>query len=68
MLASDGFFFSVKERIEIFYTSQEIHRLLKQGVAPDNISSQLSPWAYALFEFLPPFIKKQVWISLKDLQ
>lgn len=26
----------------------------------ENISSQLSPWATALFEFLPPFIRKQV--------
>lgn len=26
----------------------------------ENISSQLSPWANALFEFLPPFIRKQV--------
>lgn len=39
---------------------QEIHGLLKQGVSADKISSQLSPWASALFEFLPPFIKKQV--------
>lgn len=28
----------------------------------ENISSQLSPWASALFEFLPPFIRKQVCI------
>lgn len=39
---------------------QEIHGLLKEGVHADNISTQLSPWSSALFEFLPPFIKKQV--------
>ncbi|KAG6785525.1 hypothetical protein POTOM_007086 [Populus tomentosa] len=38
----------------------EIHSLLKQGVAPDSISSQLSPWASALLEFLPPFIKREL--------
>lgn len=42
------------------HMSQEIHGLLRQGVSVDNISSQLSPWASALFEFLPPFIRKQV--------
>ena len=39
---------------------QEIHVLHREGVSIDNISAQLSPWASALFEFLPPFIKKQV--------
>ena len=39
---------------------QEIHGLLRKGVSADNISGQLSPWASALFEFLPPFIKNQV--------
>lgn len=43
---------------------QEIHVLLRQGVHADKISSQLSPWAFALFEFLPPFIKKQVYIYI----
>ncbi|GFS38163.1 phosphofructokinase family protein [Actinidia rufa] len=38
---------------------EEIHGLLRQGVSLDNISSQLTPWASALFEFLPPFIRKQ---------
>jgi len=41
---------------------QEIHGLLKEGVQVDNISTQLSSWSSALFEFLPPFIKKQVLI------
>ncbi|GMN34667.1 hypothetical protein TIFTF001_004811 [Ficus carica] len=45
---------------EVYALLKEIHSLLRQGVSVDNISSQLSPWAYALFEFLPPFIKKQL--------
>ncbi|KAJ6999062.1 LOW QUALITY PROTEIN: hypothetical protein NC653_015026 [Populus alba x Populus x berolinensis] len=36
------------------------HDILRHGVAPDKISSQLSPWTSALFEFLPPYIKKQL--------
>ncbi|KAG6408465.1 hypothetical protein SASPL_131478 [Salvia splendens] len=39
---------------------QEIHGLLRKGVSADNISGQLSPWASALFEFLPPFIRNQL--------
>ncbi|KAJ8762375.1 hypothetical protein K2173_007533 [Erythroxylum novogranatense] len=45
---------------EMYALLKEIHGLLKQGVSPDKISLQLSPWASALFEFLPPFIKKQI--------
>ncbi|KAK4354786.1 hypothetical protein RND71_026980 [Anisodus tanguticus] len=45
---------------EVYALLQEIHGLLTQGVSADKISSQLSPWASALFEFLPPFIKKQL--------
>ncbi|KAI3956788.1 hypothetical protein MKW92_003932 [Papaver armeniacum] len=45
---------------EIYALLQEIHSLQRQGVSVDNISSQLSPWASALFEFLPIFIKKQL--------
>ncbi|CAK7345956.1 unnamed protein product [Dovyalis caffra] len=45
---------------EVYALLKEIHSLLRQCVAPDNISSQLSPWASALFEFLPQFIKKQL--------
>ncbi|XP_057503291.1 pyrophosphate--fructose 6-phosphate 1-phosphotransferase subunit alpha [Actinidia eriantha] len=44
---------------EVHALLQEIHGLLRQGVSLDNISSQLTPWASALFEFLPPFIRKQ---------
>ncbi|KAF8405610.1 hypothetical protein HHK36_010517 [Tetracentron sinense] len=45
---------------EVYALLQEIHGLHRQGVSVDNISSQLSPWASALFEFLPLFIKKQL--------
>lgn len=45
---------------EVHALLQEIHDLLRQGVSADNISSQLSPWASALFEFLPLFIRKQL--------
>ncbi|KAI7743757.1 hypothetical protein M8C21_007771, partial [Ambrosia artemisiifolia] len=38
----------------------EIHSLLRHGISVDKISTQLSPWASALFEFLPPFIRKQL--------
>ncbi|XP_057738400.1 pyrophosphate--fructose 6-phosphate 1-phosphotransferase subunit alpha [Arachis stenosperma] len=45
---------------EVYALLKEIHGLLRQGVPTDKISSQLSPWASALFEFLPPFIRKQL--------
>ncbi|KAH9618275.1 hypothetical protein KSS87_004444 [Heliosperma pusillum] len=45
---------------EVYALLQEIHSLHREGVSVENISSQLSPWASALFEFLPPFIKKQL--------
>ncbi|KAG8059651.1 hypothetical protein GUJ93_ZPchr0002g23916 [Zizania palustris] len=49
------------ESIPEFYALlQEIHGLHGKGVSMENISSQLSPWASALFEFLPPFIRKQL--------
>uniref|UniRef100_A0A0D9VK63 Phosphofructokinase domain-containing protein n=1 Tax=Leersia perrieri TaxID=77586 RepID=A0A0D9VK63_9ORYZ len=45
---------------ELYALLQEIHGLHGKGVSMENISSQLSPWASALFEFLPPFIRKQL--------
>lgn len=45
---------------EVYALLQEIHVLLRQGVSADKISSQLSPWASALFEFLPPFIRREI--------
>ncbi|XP_039116361.1 pyrophosphate--fructose 6-phosphate 1-phosphotransferase subunit alpha [Dioscorea cayenensis subsp. rotundata] len=45
---------------ELYALLQEIHGLHGEGVSSDNISSRLSPWASALFEFLPPFIRKQL--------
>ncbi|PPR94298.1 hypothetical protein GOBAR_AA26372 [Gossypium barbadense] len=45
---------------EVYALLKEIHSLLRQNVSADKISSQLSPWASALFEFLPHFIRKQL--------
>ncbi|GLT35302.1 hypothetical protein SLA2020_097690 [Shorea laevis] len=45
---------------EVYALLKEIHSLLRQGVPADNISSQLSPWASALLNFLPDFIRKQL--------
>jgi len=44
---------------------RKIHSLHGQGVSIDNISALLSPWASALFEFLPPFIKRQLLLHPK---
>ncbi|VAI85520.1 unnamed protein product [Triticum turgidum subsp. durum] len=45
---------------ELYALLQEIHGLHDKGVSTENISSHLSPWASALFDFLPPFIRKQL--------
>ncbi|XP_045790052.1 pyrophosphate--fructose 6-phosphate 1-phosphotransferase subunit alpha [Trifolium pratense] len=45
---------------EVYALLKEIHGLLRQGVEAEKISHQLSPWASALFEFLPPFIRRQL--------
>uniref|UniRef100_A0A0C9RUV0 Pyrophosphate--fructose 6-phosphate 1-phosphotransferase subunit alpha n=1 Tax=Wollemia nobilis TaxID=56998 RepID=A0A0C9RUV0_9CONI len=45
---------------EVYALLQEIHSLHGQGVPVEEISSRLSPWASALFEFLPHFIQKQL--------
>uniref|UniRef100_A0ACD5VC79 Uncharacterized protein n=1 Tax=Avena sativa TaxID=4498 RepID=A0ACD5VC79_AVESA len=45
---------------ELYALLQEIHGLHDKGVSIENISSHLSPWASALFNFLPPFIRKQL--------
>uniref|UniRef100_A0A453RFP7 Phosphofructokinase domain-containing protein n=1 Tax=Aegilops tauschii subsp. strangulata TaxID=200361 RepID=A0A453RFP7_AEGTS len=45
---------------ELYALLQEIHGLHDKGVFIENISSHLSPWASALFDFLPPFIRKQL--------
>nr|XP_043633896.1 pyrophosphate--fructose 6-phosphate 1-phosphotransferase subunit alpha-like [Erigeron canadensis] len=45
---------------EVYGLLQEIHRYLRQGVSVDKISSKLSPWASALFQFLPPFIREEL--------
>ncbi|XP_020103301.1 pyrophosphate--fructose 6-phosphate 1-phosphotransferase subunit alpha-like [Ananas comosus] len=45
---------------ELYALLQEIHSLQNEGVSTDDISSHLSPWASALFEFLPSFIRKEL--------
>uniref|UniRef100_A0ACD5ZKW2 Uncharacterized protein n=1 Tax=Avena sativa TaxID=4498 RepID=A0ACD5ZKW2_AVESA len=45
---------------ELYALLQEINGLHGKGVSIENISSQLSPWASALFEFLPQFIRQQL--------
>ncbi|XP_078443373.1 pyrophosphate--fructose 6-phosphate 1-phosphotransferase subunit alpha-like [Wolffia australiana] len=45
---------------ELYALLQEINALYKQGVSTEKIPAKLSPWASALFEFLPPFFKKQL--------
>ncbi|KAK2988172.1 hypothetical protein RJ640_020654 [Escallonia rubra] len=57
MLLPEGLIESIPE---VYALLQEIHGLLRSGISVENISSQLSPWASALFEFLPPFIRKQL--------
>ncbi|KAH7283641.1 hypothetical protein KP509_34G017500 [Ceratopteris richardii] len=44
---------------EVYALLEEIHEHMRQGVQVDDIPSQLSPWASALFEFLPPFIRSE---------
>ncbi|XP_043717648.1 pyrophosphate--fructose 6-phosphate 1-phosphotransferase subunit alpha-like [Telopea speciosissima] len=48
---------------ELYALLQEIHALHKKAVSVEEISSQLSPWASALFQFLPLYIKKQLLLS-----
>ncbi|KAI8023134.1 Pyrophosphate--fructose 6-phosphate 1-phosphotransferase subunit alpha [Camellia lanceoleosa] len=54
ILLPDGLIESIPE---VYGLLQEIHGLFRQVVSVDNISSQLSPWASALFEFLPPSLE-----------
>ncbi|KAG9456610.1 hypothetical protein H6P81_001118 [Aristolochia fimbriata] len=45
---------------EVYALLQEIHGLHREGISADNISAHLSPWASALIEFLPLFIRRQL--------
>ncbi|PKU59218.1 pyrophosphate--fructose 6-phosphate 1-phosphotransferase subunit alpha-like [Dendrobium catenatum] len=56
MLIPEGLVESIPE---LFALLQEIRGLQSQGVDMESISSPLSPWASAIFEFLSPFIRKQ---------
>lgn len=44
------------------FVMQEILGLLVQCVVATKVYSQILPWSYALFGFLPPFIKNHVQI------
>ncbi|KAK1261435.1 Pyrophosphate--fructose 6-phosphate 1-phosphotransferase subunit alpha [Acorus gramineus] len=60
ILLPEGLIESVPELHAIL---QEINCLHKRGVSGDKILEHLSPWASALYEFLPPYIKKQLLLS-----
>ncbi|CAN6162405.1 unnamed protein product [Urochloa humidicola] len=45
---------------EMYALIQEINNLHINNVPEDEIPSQLSPWAAALFKFLPPFIRREL--------
>ncbi|PNT75991.1 pyrophosphate--fructose 6-phosphate 1-phosphotransferase subunit alpha isoform X2 [Brachypodium distachyon] len=57
MLIPEGLVESIPE---LYALLQEIHGLHDKGVSVESISSHLSPWASALFNFLPQFIRKQL--------
>eukprot|EP00475_Leptophrys_vorax_P039867 TRINITY_DN7290_c0_g1_i1.p1 TRINITY_DN7290_c0_g1~~TRINITY_DN7290_c0_g1_i1.p1 ORF type:complete len:633 (+),score=42.67 TRINITY_DN7290_c0_g1_i1:166-2064(+) len=44
---------------EIASLIDEINGLVKDGVPAASISSRLSPWSAALFNFMPPFIRSE---------
>ncbi|CAN6173892.1 unnamed protein product [Urochloa humidicola] len=45
---------------EMYALIQEINNLHINNVPEDEIPSHLSPWAAALFKFLPPFIRREL--------
>ncbi|KAF8712101.1 hypothetical protein HU200_028942 [Digitaria exilis] len=45
---------------EMYALIQEINNLHSNNVPEDDIPSQLSPWAAAMFKFLPPFISREL--------
>lgn len=45
---------------EVHALLAEINELIKQGVKPEAIEMRLSPWAAALFQFLPSFIRSEL--------
>lgn len=60
ILLPEGLIESIPEAYALL---QEIHVLLKKGTHIDQISANLSPWASALFESMPIFIKRQLLLS-----
>ncbi|KAL6838988.1 hypothetical protein ACP4OV_031215 [Aristida adscensionis] len=57
LLVPEGLIESVPEMYALI---QEINILYSNNVPKDDIPSQLSPWAAALFKFLPPFIRTEL--------
>ncbi|KAK8934905.1 Pyrophosphate--fructose 6-phosphate 1-phosphotransferase subunit alpha [Platanthera zijinensis] len=60
ILLPEGLIESIPEAYALL---QDIHVLLKKGTQTDQISTNLSPWASALFESMPIFIKRQLLLS-----
>ncbi|KAG0497896.1 hypothetical protein HPP92_002587, partial [Vanilla planifolia] len=60
ILLPEGLIESIPEAYALL---QEIHVLLKKGTPTDQISNFLTPWASALFESMPLFMKKQLLLS-----
>nr|CAB3453069.1 unnamed protein product [Digitaria exilis]CAB3456748.1 unnamed protein product [Digitaria exilis] len=50
---------------EMYALIQEINNLHSNNVPEDDIPSQLSPWAAAMFKFLPPFISREAMMSVR---
>ncbi|XP_052168609.1 pyrophosphate--fructose 6-phosphate 1-phosphotransferase subunit alpha-like isoform X1 [Oryza glaberrima] len=57
LLISEGLIESIPE---MFALIQEINILHSNKVPENNIPSQLSPWATALYNYLPPFIRREL--------
>lgn len=58
------YLFSLTVSLDTYlFVMKEIHGLHRNGIPAEKISSHLSPWASALFEFLPHFIRKEVFSS-----
>lgn len=45
---------------ELYYLLNEISIFVHRGMKKDEIIQQLTPWSRALYDFLPPIIRKQV--------
>lgn len=58
------YLFSLTVSLDTYlFVMKEIHGLHRNGIPAEKISLHLSPWASALFEFLPHFIRREVFSS-----